>query len=98
MRKFILILISIIITSSCISESRIDTVHTVKVSTKNDYIKLTLEDGSGIPLAIRVIDFTYKEHNYIMFGQNEGRVIIHNPDCPCMQQYIPEKKASIWNY
>lgn len=98
MKKFILILISIIITSSCIPDSRIEKVYSVVIKAKTDYLQLKMEDGSGITVVTRVIPFTYKDHNYIMFGQFESMTIVHDPDCPCMQQYIPEKKTSIWNY
>jgi hypothetical protein len=98
MKKIFLIIISIIITSSCVPDSRIEKVYPVVIKTKTDYLQLEMEDGSGVTVVTRVIPFTYKDHNYIMFGEFDGKTIVHDPDCHCMQQYIPKKPESIWNY
>ena len=39
------------------------------------------------PAQMPVTHFTYKEHDYIMFGGGEGKTIVHNPDCHCNFKY-----------
>lgn len=47
--------------------------------------KLVVHYEPGFKYVTKVIEFSYKNHKYIMFRQPHP-VIVHNPDCECLHK------------
>lgn len=77
MKKILLTIYMILFTSACVYNSNIPNDNIDKV-----YIKT--EDYSNRP--IKVINFNYKNHQYLYFkpyNSLEESCVVHDPDCPC---------------
>lgn len=57
--------------------------------TEKEY--LYLRDGQG---TITVLRFEYDGHKYILFAADFRNGFVHDPDCPCHEQYINKGKTS----
>lgn len=47
--------------------------------------KLVIHYEPGLKHPMKVIEFNYKDHKYIMFRSSHP-VIVHNPDCECLHK------------
>lgn len=77
MKKILLTIYMILFTSACVYNSNIPNDNIDKV-----YIKT--EDYSNRP--IKVINFNYKNHQYLYFKPYNSLAescVVHDPDCPC---------------
>lgn len=82
MKKFIIIIYTIIATSSCVSDNNIsdNTIEKIYINKEKVFPYM---NGN---IDIRIVNFNYKNHQYLYFVShctNESSCVIHDPDCPC---------------
>ena len=82
--KFILFLATVFLVACvCTPEGR--TVN----EASNDQIWYKIK-GSEFISSMPIMKFEYDGHKYIMFGDGEGKSVVHDPNCPCHNHYQSE--------
>lgn len=79
MKKFILLAICLIGLNSCgpLEEKEI-------INVEKSGIRLKVDDY--IFYDFNIVRFSYDEHGYIWFRNNGKSIILHDPDCKCLQE------------
>ena len=82
MKNFIIIIYTIITTSACVSNSN-------NSNNINNIDKVYIKTEGNLNMSIKVINFTYKNHQYLYFipyNYYEESCVVHDPDCPCYKK------------
>lgn len=86
MKKIFYIIIMALCLTACCGMKE---VKRQEVDIEKEYLYL-----KGV-LHLRVYRFEYNSHKYILFYGGESRNgFVHDPDCPCHEQYINKGKTS----
>lgn len=74
---FVMVVIMRSMTGCCPSKQQ--NSNCSKCNTKTEVVNI--DYGAGTKRVIRVGRFEHNGHNYLVFGQGEGRCVVHDPDC-----------------
>lgn len=87
MKKIFYIIIMALCLTACCGMKEVKRQETDDVEIEYLYVKDALH--------IRIYRFKYDDHKYILFYGGESRNgFVHDPDCPCHEQYINKGKTS----
>ena len=80
MKKILLTIYMVLFTSACVSNSN----DSNNINNNIDKVYIKTEDYLNRP--IKVINFNYKNHQYLYFkpyNSLQESCVVHDPDCPC---------------
>lgn len=81
MKKIMFFIMAVLMLSACC-----ETCQTTSETVHASMSRLVIKPTDGYARSVRVIEFGYNEHDYIMFLGTESMSVVHNPNCSCMNK------------